>query len=325
LIHLYFKYPPQADRYVPGDRYIFALARKLFHKARVSGIKKVLINLCRGFDELNIPYTVNFPFNKIKPNEAVVVLGLGKFALKGYHQPNPIIAGIGLMTHPAEWPALFTEYPVVKYLQHSTWTRDIYAKYYGDANCDIWPAGIDTKKWTPTLQPKQFDLLIYNKVMWDKIGTDHSLRQFILQKLSNMGISCREITYGQYTEVEYQSLLQQCRAMLFLCEHESQGFACCEALSMNVPVLAWDQGYWLDPNRRDWGTPIVKATSIPYFDERCGSSFINIDDFTIKFKPFWGKVLNNDYKPRDYILENLTLEKSAQKMISIINQVYNNN
>ena len=110
--------------------------------------------------------------------------------------------------------------------------------------------------------------------------------------------------------------------MVFLCEHESQGFACCEGLSMDVPVFAWDQGLWLDPGRFKWNDPIVPATSIPFFDSDCGMSFIDYLDFENKINQFWEKVINHEFKPRSYVLANLTLQKSAQKMLTIINKVY---
>ena len=87
---------------------------------------------------------------------------------------------------------------------------------------------------------------------------------------------------------------------------------------MNVPIMAWDQGRWLDPNRFLWGEDNVAATSVPYFDSRCGMKFTDIENFKKKFENFWECVLNNKFKPRKYILENLTLEKSAQRMLDIV-------
>jgi glycosyltransferase involved in cell wall biosynthesis len=322
-INIYFCPPPLGYKWIPGDRYIFSLLKKLFNKKKVSGLEKVCINLCKGLDILKIDYTVNRPFKRIKPTEPVVVLGVGKYALQGYAQPNPVIAGIGLMTHPSEWPNLFEQYPVAKYLQHSAWTNNIYARYFGPEKCDQWPSGIDTDHWVADdKKSKTTDFLIYNKIMWDKPDTDINLRLPILQKLEQLGLSYKEITYGQYKEPEYIELLNQCKAMIFLCEHESQGFACCEAMSMNVPVLAWDQGFWLDPNRFKWNDPVVPATSIPFFDARCGMSFKNISVYNDTLPAFWDKVKAGSFNPREYILENLTLKKSAERMLTIINNVY---
>ncbi|HVV55288.1 MAG TPA: hypothetical protein VHC47_08190 [Mucilaginibacter sp.] len=323
-IHLYFRVPPERNRLIPGDRFLVTLLKRIFIRPKMSGVKKVFLNLCKGFKLLNVAFDVNQPFRKIKPGEPVIVLGVGKYALQGYIQQNPVIAGIGLMTHPSYWPDLCKEYPVKKYLQHSEWTKNIYAPYYGADKCDLWPSGVDTDKWLPDEgSQKKYELLIYNKIMWDKEQTDAALRLPLLRFLEMKGLSYQEVVYGRYQEAHYLELLNQSRAMIFLCEHESQGFACCEAMSMNVPVFAWDQGYWLDPNRFEWGEKDkVPATSVPFFDKRCGMSFTDLQDFENRFDQFWEKVIAGDFQPRSYILENLTLTKSAQRLLEIIKEVY---
>ena len=110
--------------------------------------------------------------------------------------------------------------------------------------------------------------------------------------------------------------------MIFLCEHESQGFACCEALSMNVPVFAWDQGYWLDPNAYAHGNETIKATSVPFFDKNCGMRFSDLKGFGDNIDLFLQKATKGDFQPRNYILQNLTLKKSAERMLEIIAEVY---
>lgn len=303
---------------------MIGLLKKIIRRKKISGVEKVFINLCKGLDQLKVAYDINLPFKKIKPAEPVVVLGNGKYALNGYKQTNPVIAGIALVTHPAQWPGLCEEYPVAKYLQHSAWTRNIYIPWYGADKCELWPAGIDTEKWSPAgTSNKKFDLLVYNKIMWNKQQIDNELRLPILKKIEQLALSYREISYGQYEETAYHNLLSQCKGMVFLCEHESQGFAICEALSMNVPVLAWDQGLWLDPNRFTWGelNP-VPASSVPFFNDKCGIRFKKFEDFEKQINIFWDGIKNDIYSPRDYILENLTLKKSAQRMLQIIGSVY---
>jgi Glycosyl transferases group 1 len=323
-INVYFRKEQQKYRFFKGDRYLISFIKKLLRKKKISGIEKVFVNLCKGFDLLKIDYSINKPFNQIKPDEPVIVLGNGKYALKGYTQANPIIAGIALMTHPSEWPELCDEYPVVKYLQHSDWANNIYVPYFGKERCVLWPAGIDTEKWSPDKKDvKKFDLLIYNKIRWNNQLLDFELRLPILKKIEELGLSHREIVYGHYKEAEYFNLLKQSRAMIFLCEHESQGIACCEALSMNVPVFAWDQGFCLDPNRFSWGEQSpIPATSVPFFNDSCGMSFKNYEEFERQINIFLEKLLSSSFSPRNYVLENLTLKKSAQRMLEIVGSVY---
>ena len=322
-IHLYYRTQPARDRYLPGDRYIIPFLRKLIRGKKVSGIEKVFLNLCKGFDKLRVKYDINLPFQDVLDNEPVIILGNGRQSLEGYSIPNPIIAGIALMTHPSEWPDLIENFPVVKYLQHSSWANKVYISYYGANHCQEWAAGIDTEKWKPSSSTqKTYDLLIYNKIRWQQEEMDISLRLPILGRLDALGISYTEIIYGSYKEKDYLRLLKASRSMLFLCEHESQGIACCEALSMNVPVIAWDQGYCLDPNRFNWNDPVIPATSVPFFDGRCGATFKNYDEFEAIFDMFWNKVNSGGFSPREYVLENLSLEKSAQGMLKIVKEVY---
>ena len=109
--------------------------------------------------------------------------------------------------------------------------------------------------------------------------------------------------------------------MIFLCEHESQGLAYQECLASGVPILAWDQGECLDPNRFVWGMPFISATSVPYWDDRCGVTFKGISEFPIKLEMFLDKLNRKQFAPRDYILDNLTLEKCALHYVDILNEV----
>ena len=318
-ICLYYKREPERDRWLLGDRYVRSLLRRLIRgNPRPGGVDKVFINLCLGLDKLGIKYEINLPFDQLKDSDFIGILGRGRNCLKGYNKKNSIVAGIGLMTHPSEWPTLCEDYPVVKYLQHSEWANNIYKPYFGD-RCDIWAVGIDTEAWQENSQvSKTTDFLIYNKIMWNYEITAKTLLQPIYQILNNRNLTFKELRYGSYHSQDYKSALDTCRGMIFLCEHESQGIAYQECLASDVPIMAWDQGLCLDPNRFSWGMPIIPATSVPYFDERCGVKFKDANEFCNKLDEFTKKLNNHQFTPRNYILENLTLEKSAQHFIEIL-------
>jgi len=320
-ICLYFRPLPEQDRWLPGDRFVRPIIRRIVRgKPRPGGIEKVFINLCLGLDRLGIAYEVNLPFRLLGKEDRVGVLGQGRHVLGGYDRPNPIVAGIGVMNHPSEWPSLCQDHPVVKYLQHCKWSNDMFIPYYGE-RCGIWPVGIDTEAWKPqATDSKTTDFLIYDKVHWNHDQYETSLLQPIRLELNRRGLSFAEIRYGFYKEEEFRNLLTHCRAMIFLCEHETQGLAYQECLSSGVPILAWDQGWWLDPERFKWGQAETPATSVPYFDERCGMTFANISQFSDRLDEFWGALLAGTFRPRDYILENLTLEKCALEFQRIAEQ-----
>jgi hypothetical protein len=277
----------------------------------------VVSNLCLGLDRLGVQYAVNVPFRHLRDDAALAVLGRGRYALRGYDRPNRIVAGIGLMTHPGEWPTLCDDYPVVRYLQHSAWTSAIYKPYFG-SRCAIWPVGIDTEAWKPERAVRNIDVLLYDKLLWDRPAYEAALLQPLLALLQRRGLKFTVVRYGHYSEHEYRALLANTRSMIFLSPHESQGLAYQECLSSGVPILAWDQGWWLDPNRVKWGAPNVPATSVPYFDARCGETFDGFKEFELKLDDFLARLRGGSYDPRGFVLENLTLEARAQAFLEIL-------
>jgi hypothetical protein len=320
-IVLIYKQHPEADRWMPGDRYWRPIIRRLVRgKPLPSGVDKVFINLCLGLDRLGISYAVNLPFRQVRSDDQVGILGRGRHCIEGYDISNPIVAGVAVLQHPSEWPTLCQDYPVVKYLQHSEWTKNIMVPYFGK-RCEVWPVGIDTETWKPeAAQYKSTNLLIYDKILSDYERNHADLMLPILDELKKRKMTFEVIRYGQYLPSDFQKALGRCRAMIFLSENESQGIAYQECLSSGVPILAWDRGWWLDRNRHKSGDIKVPATSVPYFDERCGMIFENLWRFRERLDEFVDKLKAGMFKPRDFILDNLTLEKCAKKYVAILEE-----
>ena len=209
----------------------------------------------------------------------------------------------------------------MRYLQHSEWANTIYKPYFGN-RCGVWPVGIDTSTYAPNSTIKDLDVLLYDKVQWNRPKHDRTLVQPIRDSLTRRKLKFAELRYGKYTDVEYRQLLARSRTMIFLCEHESQGLAYQECLSCDVPILAWDQGWWLDPNRFRWGTPNVPASSVPFFDTRCGEKFKEFADFEHKLDVFLNRLRRQEFEPRNYILKNLSLEQCSQRFLGILEDAH---
>jgi hypothetical protein len=135
-------------------------------------------------------------------------------------------------------------------------------------------------------------IVVYNKFQ-------DLLAREIEQHLSREGIPWVEVRYGSYTTASYHTVLEEAMGLIWLSRSETQGFAVLEAMSMNVPILAWDCGTWeyksLELNRA-FSAP---ASSVPYFDSTCGERFTSLEDFYRCWTLFKQNLGN--YKPRDFI------------------------
>jgi hypothetical protein len=321
-ICLYYRRPPEVDRWILGDRFVRPIVRRVVRgKYRPGGIDKVFTNLCAGLDRLGQAYEVNLPFNCLRAGDRIGVLGVGRDILAGYDRPYPIVAGNGVMTHPSEWPTLCDDYPVAAYFLPSAWASRLFERHLGE-RCRVWPVGIDTQAWRPCPGAgKTVDFLLYDKIMWDRDTLIPLLLEPVRAALRERGLGFIELRYGFYHEAEYRAALRRTKAMIFLCEHETQGLACEECLASDVPVLAWDQGRCLDPNRFAWGEPDIPATSVPYFNARCGLRFRDIEEFPERLDEFLDRVRGRAFAPRQYILENLTLEQCSARFVDLLDEV----
>ena len=144
----------------------------------------------------------------------------------------------------------------------------------------------------------------------------------IIEHLKSLGLRIKIVRYGDYREETYQTLLARSRSVCYPSRHETQGIAYQQALACDVPIVAWDVGgFWQDPEFYPERVKYEPVSSVPYWDERCGEKFAGSSDFKIVFTRFWEGCQSCVYSPRDYILENLTLEKSALAYLEHWNDV----
>jgi hypothetical protein len=235
---------------------------------------------------------------------------------------NPIMLGASIYSHPVDDPDVLSRFPIKKVLVPGAWMKDMFAGEWG-AIVDSWPVGIATSLWTPSPpSAKIFDVLLYDKVRWRHDWYDQELLNPIREFLRARGLSFAELRYGSYEEEGFRDLLAASRSMIFLCEHETQGIAYQEALSCDVPIFAWDmEGPWTDPTYYPHRVVYGPVTSVPYWDERCGLKFKDAKSFQARWDAFWEGVLAKRFKPRDYILENLTLERCSATYAQIANSL----
>jgi len=324
-LNIFYK-EPDPDRWLPYDRYLRRIVRRLVRgKQRPGGVMMVARELMRGLDKINVPYRFN-DFNYIdkNPDELACIIGKPQL-LFDRKWKNPILFGAGVFSHPIDCPNLFIDYPNVrKILVPGEWMRKMCESYYGN-NVLAWPVGIDTEKWSSDLKKEiKIDFLIYDKVRWDYSHYKTSLIDPIKDMLTTQGLTYEVLRYGHYNHDDLIQSIGKVRAAIFLCEHETQGLAYQQILATGTPILAWDRGgYWQDPSYYPNKVKYEPVSSVPYWNDQCGIRFRGADDFEDQLINFLSSLRSNQFAPRKFIVENLSLEVCAKKYYEIVKSITN--
>jgi hypothetical protein len=322
MLSLFYQ-EPDNDRWFPYDRYPRTVIRRLVRgPRRPGGQTRVFLNLCDGLRRIGEPFRVN-DFRFAKRNPAALACIIGKpFLLDKLEWKNPILFGAAVYSHPVDDPNVLQRLPIKKILVPGPWMREMCKSDWGNAVID-WPVGIDTDLWaTAVPHSKSIDVLLYDKVRWERQQFEGTLLKPIRAVLRHFGVTFLEIRYGHYREDDFRAALSKCRSMIFVCEHETQGIAYQQALSCGVPIFAWDRGGpWCDPSYYPHKVVFAPVTSVPYWDDRCGAKFTNASEFADLWSEFWENVKADRFAPRDYIHENLTLEKCARRYVEIAQSI----
>lgn len=319
---------PNPDRWFKYDHYIRNIIRRIIRgKQRPGGQMMVAINLLKGLEKIDIPYRFNdYAYAKSNPDQLVCIIGKPHLVFEK-RLKNPIVFGASVFSHPLACPDFFKKYPnVKKMLIPGDWMRNMFSTFYDPQKLVSWPVGIDTYVWNESPNDvESVDFLIYDKIRWERDKYVPEILDPIKLLLHERGYTYDLIRYGFYKPDDLVDKLKKSKAVIFLCEHETQGIAYQQILSTNTPILAWDRGgFWQDP---DYYPEKVKyegqVSSVPYWDDTCGTKFETINDFETSLLLFLEKAKCHKFSPRNFILEHLTLEKCAKQFYDIVTQIKN--
>ena len=195
------------------------------------------------------------------------------------------------------------------YIQPSDWAKRSWGSIQIPIHTFSFP--VDTIKFSPSNKVK-------NKVMVYTKRRDPKHVEFVCNYLKQNHIDFEFFDYVQrYKEEDYLRVLQESKYGIMIDAHESQGFAIQEALSCNVPLLVWN----VKTMNQEWKSRYspIPCTSIPYWDSRCGEVFYEYDEFIPMFQRFTANL--QEYKPREYILEHLSVEPCAKRFQELIKNI----
>lgn len=223
---------------------------------------------------------------------------------------NPILMGPNLFVLPTDNPSLCKLFD--HFVVPSVWVKTMYEKFdlMKNKHIHVWPVGIDTEDWSPfpnfyvDMKSEELDCFIYfkNRSEQDLVEVGAICKKF--------GLKYKVLKHGSYDEFELKQLCAVSRFAILLTGTESQGVAYMQILATNTPCYVFNNPIW----RSKDGKITAQACSTPYFDERCGriTNDVNLNHF----KDFLDNVTN--FNPRQYILKNHTLEKSAQEYYNLL-------
>lgn len=225
---------------------------------------------------------------------------------------KPIICGPHFSVFPDKHVELITNKKNIIYIMPSEWPKKFWEnfKICNGLIIKSIPFGVDTERFKSNNEDtdkKNVFLYIKNRCPEDIY--------FMINFLQYKNINYRIFDYrSRYNEEDYLNYLKTCKYGVWLDAHESQGFALQEALSCNVPLLVWNVKYMSQEYLSNYEN--IEATSIPYWDERCGEFFYHYKELENTYNKFINNLDN--YKPREYILENLSRDKCEDLFINEI-------
>lgn len=197
----------------------------------------------------------------------------------------------------------------------SNWVINIWKQFpvCNNLNLIALPFGVDTENFIDDKNIiEKKNVMVYFK------HRNPTELHFIESFLKNKNIIYSVFSYDRkYDENEYIRFLQNSRYCIWVDAHESQGFALQEALSCNVPLLVWN----VTSMNQEYGSSYsnLPATTTSYWDNKCGELFYNMNDFEVTYNKFIENIYN--YKPREFILDNLSIDVCENKLIDLINNM----
>ena len=273
------------------------------HTQTMNGPHKVVKNLLMSLDQEKIEYAINE--EKYEHN---FLLQYNDIA----HEKHSKIELDTCIIGPQVW--LFDTYGQFliehqdyykKMIAPSQWVKDKFINKFNlpENKISVWPVGIETFNNERDIT---YDCLIYFKRREQK--ELDAVKQF----LDGKNLTYKMVEYGGYGEDGFKDLVNQAKFCFLINGTESQGIAVQEIMSMGVPIIAWDIKEWLDQGE----AYRVPATSIPYWDGRCGEVFFNIDELDVTFSKFYATL--NEYDPKAFIKDNLSFECSVKTLLDIL-------
>lgn len=290
-----------------------AMYRRMRGKQVNTGFYVAFLSLWNSLRQIGCDVRVNdFEAAARRPGYPIGIAGYPS-VFDHVRLPNPTIFGPGDPGYPDAAARVAQRDELRLIIQPSQWFVDYYRPFCGDKMIR-WPVGIDTDNIADaSAAEKTIDVVVYDKIRWNYDTVRSHVLDPLLRVLDHRKLSYMVLRYGSHTQADFFSKLRSSRSFAFICEHETQGLACEEAMAMNLPVFAWEEGVLVDPLQRRFAADDLVVSAVPYFDERCGVRF-KADNLEASFDDFWQRLAT--FNPRRYIVDTLGMDRSARDYLT---------
>ena len=200
----------------------------------------------------------------------------------------------------------------------SDWIIPLYNEFVDLSKSNIpfipLPFGLDIQESTKS--EIEYDCIIYVK------RRHSSLVDHVKTVVEANSLRYRVFTYGSYERNDYLNTLRKTRFVIWVGSHESQGFGVQECLATGTPILVYDVESMKDECEHGHFTYAhfhqekMLATTVPYWDSRCGMIVKTNQEFTDTLGPFLEKL--DSFHPSDYIKETLTDEICFKRFLETL-------
>lgn len=224
-----------------------------------------------------------------------------------------IAAGPNLVVLPNEHNSILSSEFIDIVITPSKWVSQFYINVEPKLSTKIyeWYSGIDHNYWIDKKKKRRF-ITFYLKYSAGPIPKN--ILDYI-NFVKALGYLPKIVEYSKYNGRKYKKILNESILVVYFSNHESQGLATAEAWSCNTPTLIWNNQ---ETQINDFK---IKSSCCPYLTKECGDFFNDLDEF----KEIFNKSLSNysKFKPRQWIINNMTFKLSVKKLDNLIKNKIN--
>ena len=271
------------------------------------GHPAVTRSLLDGLRKLEVPFTYNPPMVSVPfdlcvvPCTAQVVLQAINLKRRGL--VRKLLVGPNISVRSNEHNGLLASQEVDVCLVPSNWVKKAYIEDEPTlkSRISVWFAGVDEEFWKPNKRIDSKKVLVYCKTGDLELCDETELI------VTKSGFTPIRIVYGQYDKETYRTILSECRFSIFISPSESQGIALAESWSMDVPTLVMRA----KKNQIISGKLFTDVSSAPYLNKEVGEFWDDREELSFLLTS------KRKYKPRSWVLKNMTDEISVNNLIKI--------